>query len=93
LRNKYVLALATSVLIGLKPGLFFLTPTTTYSPRSARRSGKVVAIKIKIMIGSTILHYKILERLGEASLHLSYGWQGGPVRQSLYNKLEVQNDW
>ena len=45
------------------------------------------------MIDETILHYKILKKTGEACLHLNYGRQGGPVRRSLYNKLEVQNDW
>jgi len=29
------------------------------------------------MIGETILHYKIIEKLGEACLHLSFGRQGG----------------
>ena len=24
---------------------------------------------------------KILDKIGKASLHLSYGWQGGPVRR------------
>jgi hypothetical protein len=48
------------VLIGLKTGLFF-TPNHDL---------KAVAIKIKIMIGSTILHYKILEKLSEGGLAL-----------------------
>jgi len=35
------------------------------------------------MIGETILHYKILEKLGEACLRLSYGGQGGLALRSL----------
>ena len=34
------------------------------------------------MIGETILHYKIIEKLGE----------GEPVRRSIRNKLEMPND-
>ncbi len=41
------------------------------------------------MIGKTISHYKILDKIGEASLHLGYGWQGGPVRPSWLGQAET----
>jgi hypothetical protein len=37
----------------------------------------------KIMLGETILQYKIIEKLGE----------GGPARRSNLNHLKVPNDW
>ncbi len=44
------------------------------------------------MIGETILQYKIIEKLGEACLHLSSGRQGGPVLRSLNYLMELTND-
>ena len=44
------------------------------------------------------LAHKLLEKhaclswFSQASLHLSYGWQGGPVRRNLCIKAEVCND-
>ncbi len=40
------------------------------------------------MIGETILHYKILEKLGEARLHFRFVGQGGPVRRSQFYFME-----
>ena len=34
------------------------------------------------MIGETISHYKILEKLREARLHFRFGGQGGPAPRS-----------
>lgn len=45
------------------------------------------------MIGSKIPHYKILEKLGEVLLRLSFVGQGGLVRRSFFIKTEVINDW
>ena len=44
------------------------------------------------MIDETILHYKILKKIGEACLHLNYGWLGGPFRRSLQRRFKVYND-
>ena len=44
------------------------------------------------MIGKTILHYKILEKLGEAQLHFSFVGHSGLSLRSPLNKTEVQND-
>ena len=42
------------------------------------------------MIGKTISHYKILEKLGEACLRSSnFGGQGGPVLRSPISKSQV----
>ena len=45
------------------------------------------------MIGKTILHYKIVEKLGAVRLHFSFVGQGGSTLQSLYVKTGVNNDW
>jgi hypothetical protein len=39
------------------------------------------------MIGETVSHYKILEKLGEARLHIRFVGQGGLVRRSSLNSL------
>ena len=41
------------------------------------------------MIGQTISHYNILEKLGEARLHCRFGGQGGPVPPKPNFNIEV----
>jgi hypothetical protein len=42
------------------------------------------------MEGNTILHYRILEMLGEPCLPAG---RGGPAHRSPYTKSEVYHDW
>ena len=65
---------------------------THYPPKADVLLSRM-SLRLKPLAHKLLEKHACLSWFSQASLHLSYGWQGGPVRQSLYNKLEEQNDW
>ena len=49
-----------------------------------------MTIQKDIMIGTNILHYNILEKLGEVILRLSFVGQGGFTLRSIYKIGEIK---